>query len=90
MRAPAILAAILVYEIAAFAAWQFAEASISVAPASADRPCIALDLTLRTYDGPLVIDGACVDFISITSTALRVVAHDTGDGIFRSGFEGAP
>ena len=57
--------------------------------APATRPCIALDLTLHTYDGPLVIDGACVDTISYTSAALRVVAHDTGDGIYRNGFDGA-
>lgn len=57
-----------------------------------DRPCIALDLTLYTYDGPLVIDGACVDFISSIQSppVLHVVAHDPGDGIYRNGFEGAP
>lgn len=57
--------------------------------APADRPCIALDLTLYTYDGPIVIDGACVDFISSIQSppSLRVIAHDNGDGIFHNGFE---
>lgn len=79
-----LAAAMVVLGLAFLIAAAFAQTAIT------SRPCIALDLTLYTYDGPLVIDGACVDFVSITSTALRVVAHDTGDGIFRSGFEGAP
>lgn len=75
-------AAIVILTIAFLIAVAFA------APTS--RLCIALDLTLYTYDGPLVIDGACVDSMQYTSTALRVVAHDAGDGIFRNGFEVAP
>lgn len=55
-----------------------------------DPPCIALDLTLHTYDGPIVIDGACVDDISYTPAALIVVAHDLGDGIYHNGFETTP
>lgn len=67
-------------------------ASIAQPAPEATRPCIALDLTLYTYDGPLVIDGACVDFISSIQSppSLRVVAHDQGDGVFHNGFEVSP
>jgi len=61
-------------------------------PAPTSRPCIALDLTLHTYDGPIVIDGACVDFLSSIQNppSLRLIAHDNSDGIFRNSFETTP
>lgn len=61
--------------------------ALGVPASSAARPCVALDLTLQTYAGAIIIDGACVDTLSLTNAALHVVAHDTGDGIFRNGFE---
>lgn len=81
------LAAAIVLLIVAFL---LAVTAIAFAYAQQPRPCIALDLTLYTYDGPIVIDGACVDDIQLTSLHYHIVAHDNIDGIFRNGFEVAP
>lgn len=80
-----LAAAIVINALAFLIAFSFAQP----AP-DATRPCISLDLTLYTYDGPIVVDGACVDDISYTTAALRVVAHDSGDGIFHNGLEATP
>lgn len=61
-----------------------------VLPTPAAQPCRTLDLTLNSYDGPIRIDGACVDTVQITNIKLRVLAYDVGDGIFRNGFEDRP
>lgn len=53
-------------------------------------PCISLDATLHTYAGQIQITGACVTAMTYKSTDLRIVAYDTGDGIFHNGFEGMP
>lgn len=51
------------------------------------QPCVAVDFTLRAYDGPVSIQDACLASFTHAGDRMTITAIDLGDGIYRGGFE---
>jgi hypothetical protein len=50
-------------------------------------PCVSVDVTLHSYDGPVVILDACMSKPAVYDGALHIEIIDGGSSIFRGNFE---
>lgn len=54
---------------------------------SAQQCAVELSLTLRTYEGPIVVEDACLTQHTLQDGRLVMEATDRGDAIFHGDFE---
>lgn len=52
-----------------------------------EQTCILVDYTLHTYDGPIELPSACLNWKMDRGDWIVIDATELGDGVFRSGFD---